>query len=134
VGHLPELVSDEDQGKFRMLSEFEVPRLLTDAQLAEQVGADRVSFDPLWFLYDPRHLPCFRRASTLGAGVGALVSASIYWRTRSLIPTTLGGVSGWFGAFALAWVQCRGALKTQKMHDPNSAMSLVQGIQGDDEK
>lgn len=134
VGHLPDLVSDEDQGKSRILAEFEVPKLLTDAQLAEQVGDNKLDFDPLWFLYDPRHLPCFRRAATLGGGIGALVGASVYWRTRAALPSTLGGAATWFAGFALSWAQCRVAYKSQKMHDPNSAMSLVQGTDNEHDK
>ena len=126
VGHLPEIVSDEDQGKYRVMTEFEVPPLLTDAQLAEQIGSDRVDFDPLWFLYDPRPLPCFKRAATLGTGVGSLIGASIYWRTRRFAPTSLGIAASWFSTFALSWGQCRSAYKALKMHDPASAMSMVQ--------
>ncbi len=128
VGHLPDIMSDEDQGKFRVLANFEVPKLLTDAQLAEQVGEDKVDFDPFWFVYDPRPLPCFRRAATMGGAVGSLIGLSVYWRTRALLPTSLAGMTAWFGAFALSWAQCRSNFHSQKMHDPNSAMSLIQDV------
>ena len=121
-GNLPDIVSPEEQGQFKVVYRIENPPLLTETQLREQIGEDMINHDPFSFMYTPTSMPCFKRAAVLSGVSFVSTYALTYFRCKQRRRSETLAMTAWFTVFAGTWIFCRMDHRRKRMYEQQPSL------------